>query len=89
MKTALIFAVATFGFAASVAWAADAPSRTDLPLQPARISAPAATAPSAPPSRAPTAPAARPQPVDQRSPGNPADAASGTLCACAGGNHFA
>lgn len=89
MKTALIFAVATLGFAASVAWAADAPSRTELPLQPARISAPAATAPSARTQRAPAAPAARPQPVDQRSPATPGSAAPDTLCACTGGDHFA
>lgn len=89
MKTAFIFAVATLGFAASVAWAAEAPPRAGLALQPARISAPAATAPSAPPQRAPNAPAGRTQPVEQRSPATPGSAAPDTLCACTGGDHFA
>lgn len=89
MKTALIFAVATLGFAASVAWAADVPARADLAPQPARLRAPADARPAARPLRVPAAPAAHTQPVDQRTPTTPGSTAPDTLCACTGGDHFA
>lgn len=88
MKTTLVLTVAALGFAASVAWAAEAPAQR---VQPARSTqAAAAGGPSAVPAQPlrQTLPRAA-VPVDTRLPASSGSKTPEVLCACGGGDHFA
>lgn len=83
MRTAVAFTIAALSFAATVTWAAEAPSITPLSA-PQPVAATESRTPSHP-VHAPKAAQPKATHGQQRS----APAVPGTLCACRGGDHFA